>query len=275
MSQTRVALFVLITFGIIALIFEGFSFLILKIKLGDFDLSIQGNGTMVESSYQVWEHPANYTTWSGKTHFNNLAFRRLEDTSIEKPPGVKRIFIMGGSAAFGSQALPGSIYIGLSAQGEYTLEETIAGQLETLLNEKYPNQQFEVINAAVNWSRLHQQTLHYLRKLRSLEPDLILSMDAQNDSSPIDKHLNQWTWSQAAFGADLQSNLKYKLRPIFRNSYTAYLFAMVLFRSPSAYEVDQEAVTKYSAIQSPQDLEQRLTRYAVKHEASLKKATDE
>lgn len=246
-----------ILLSIIIALFEGVAYLVIKGKLGEFDLETQGGTTMVQSFYQVWEHPANYKSWSGKTEFNNLGFRRREDTAIKKPDNTVRIFLMGGSAAFGSQAMPGSTYLEISGQGEYSNEETITYYLEQKLEAKYPQKNFEVINAATNWSRLHQQMLHYLRKIRLMEPDLILSMDAYNDSSAMIDG-NTWHDTQLIGSERLFSNLKHKISPLFQSSYTAYLMAMLVFRTGESFSPDQELVDQYSQVNAPANFEEQI-----------------
>jgi len=253
---------------------EGVSYFIIKAKLGDFDLNTQGGTTMVKSPYQVWEHPAFYKSWSGKTEFNNLGLRRRDDTNIEKPANTVRIVLFGGSAAFGSQAMPGSLYLQLSGTGEYANEETITANLENLLNAKYPHKTFEVINAATNWSRLHQQMLHYLRQIRSLDPDLVLSMDAYNDSSQI-RNINTWKDTAVLSEQDLFGNFKHRISPLFKNSYTAYLLAMIIFRTEDSYQPDQQLIEQYQAITEPRDLDQKLAKARVENKQALEKNVDE
>lgn len=258
----------LIFLSIIVILVESISFLIIKNKLGDFELETQGGTTMVRSFYQVWQHPNGYKSWSGKTEFNNQGFRRRDDLTFEKPEDVVRIFFMGGSAAFGSQAMPGSTYLQLSGQGEYSNEETITAYLESKLTEKYPHKEFQVINAATNWSRLHQQMLHYLRKIRNMEPDLILSMDAYNDSAGVIQE-STWTDTESIGSDSLFGNLKHKISPIFQKSNTAYLLAMMIFRTGEAPIQDEALIKKFSAVPAPTTLDSDLGKSRIDHASIL------
>ena len=253
---------------IVIALFEGVSHTIIKAKIGDYDLATQGGTTMTPSFYQVWEHPAGYKSWSGKTEFNNYGLRDRDDLTQEKPDNTVRIFFIGGSAAFGSQAMPGSMYLKLSGQGEYSNEETITYYLEEKLKAKYPEKNFEVINAATNWSRLHQQMLHYLRKLRTMEPDLIISMDAYNDSSPI--HLkNTYADAEMLGQQELFGNLKHKISPIFQVSHTAYFMAMMIFRTGESFEPDMTLVEKYAAIKAPDNMDEQIGKARIEMEEQL------
>lgn len=254
---------------------ELFSYFILKRHFGEFSLTIQGNTTMVESPYQVWEHPSNYTSWSGLTHFNNLGFRRFEDVEVEKPADTVRIFIMGGSAAFGSQAMPGSIFLKLSGQGEYSTDETISAYLQDALQKKYPSKKFEVINAATNWSRIHQQLLHYCRKIRSLSPDLIISIDGQNDSHSTDISLNAWDETVNNFQIELLDSMQHKLRAIFKNSYSAYLMAMLIFRSTENDSIESDLVEKYAPIIKPDNFDETIAEYYMVNNISVNREVEE
>lgn len=259
---------------IIVVLIESVSWVIIKNKIGEFDLETQGGTTMVRSFYQVWEHPADYKSWSSMTEFNNLGFRRREETSFEKPDNTVRIFFMGGSAAFGSQAMPSSMYLTLSGQGEYKNEETITAHLERKLAAKYPHKNFEVINAATNWSRLHQQMLHYLRKIRNMQPDLILSMDAYNDSAGS---MEESTWHDSEYigREQLFGNFKHKLSPLFQNSNTAYLLAMVIFRTGASPKPDQDLINQYAAIEKPEAFDQDLTQARIDYAQNLKRLVTE
>jgi len=278
LSAWKRFVFILIPLLFFYIFCEISSFLYLKYRFREFgfNLETQGNTTMVESSYQIWQHPPNYTTWSGLTHFNNYAFRRFEDISIKKAKDVVRVFIMGGSTAFGSQAMPGSIFMKISGQGEYSSNETISAWMEKLLNKKYPNKKFEVINGAVNWTNLHQQMLHYLRRIRSFQPDLIISIDGQNDSSLelTPSFINVWDAADDLCKKELFSNIKHELRPIFRKSHLAYLLAMLLFRTKTV-EVDQSIVEKYSKIKKADDYQKPIDDYYQKNASIVNKSVSE
>ena len=266
LSRKKVLLFTLIVFAFFYVLLEIAAGVYLGARYEEygFDLGVQAEGTMVADPYQVWSHPANYTTWSQKTHLNNHGFRRFEDTAVDKPEGVTRIFIVGGSTAYGSQ--PTGIFSRLSGWGEYSNDETISAAMERQLTERHPGRKFEVINAATNWSRIHQGMLHYMRKLRSFEPDLIISIDGQNDSTmyPGKKDLNGWDTTLSLYETRVLSNLKYKLRPLFRNSRILYALGMGLFGGYTG-DPDPEAVAEYSKVERPASYADDVARYYAEH----------
>lgn len=274
-SLTQRIIFLLIPFIIFLAMCEIGASIYLNRHFKDFDLKVQGNTTFVENGYQLWKHPSNYTSWSKKTHLNNMGFKRFGDTATIKEDGVIRIFILGGSAAFGSQAAPGTIYLKLSGQDEYSSDLTISAYMEKLLQKKYPQQKFEVINAATAWSQLHQQTILYLRMIRSLQPDLIISIDGQNDSHKIeDRFLNMWDWTEEK--ADrIWNNPKSRLRPIFKNSNLAYLAAMIMFRQGNSVEVDNKLIKRYMGFERPDNYDEIINRYYIENRLAIDTSVDE
>jgi len=242
-----------------------------------YSLAIQAGGTMRESSYQVWEHPPYYTTWSCLSHFNNYGLRRRDDISAAKPSGTTRIFIMGGSTAYGSPANSG-VFEKLSGQNEYSSDETIAGWMERVLKSKYPDRKFEVINAATVWSKLHQQMIRYLRQIKDLSPDLIISIDGQNDGSlrPHARLLNGWEVTEDEYRDQVLATAKYRMRPLVMHSHAAYLCAMLLFAGyHNDVAVDDNLVSQLSGVHRPEDYEQRLASYYADHQGALEQRIEE
>jgi lysophospholipase L1-like esterase len=152
----------------------------------------------------------------------------------------------------------------MSGQAQYSTDETISSHLERLLNAKYPAKNFEVINAATNWTRLHQQMIHYFRKIRSLEPDLVISMDGQNDALPIqDSYLNKWVQTRRRDLARLNSNFRVKMRPIITRSSLLFIVAVKTFGNQlvGRQPIDQDLVDQYLEVGEPADLEDRIRAY--------------
>ena len=253
---------------VLLLVMEWAAGVYLKARYEGFDLAVQGGGEMPPSSYQLWAHPSNYWNWLKLNRYNNLGFRSLEDVSIEKPEGVIRIVIMGGSGALGSGANPTYPWINMSGQGQYSPAETIADQLEGLFNRKYPNRRHEVINAATNWAQLHQQIVHYLRKIRYLDPDIVISIDGQNDALPIDDHyLSTWDKSELEKVAYLKSNLRTKLQPVIKRSNLMYLVAGLAFaeKRQGKIPVEEDLVESYVSMSPPENIDAIIEDYALSH----------
>lgn len=101
---------------------------------------------------------------------NALGFRDARQSYLPKPPNTYRVFVTGGSTAFGS--------------GAESDAETIAGHLEALLNRERSaatGRRYEVVTAALPaWSTTHERLLIEYR-LPDLAPDRIVMFSGFND----------------------------------------------------------------------------------------------
>jgi hypothetical protein len=125
---------------------------------------------------------------------NNAGFRDPRPISINKPDDEFRIFLTGGSTAFG-----------LGATGEaaaltnyYYIEhrENIAHVMEQILNASapIPGKKIRVYNTAV-WGHAYQHLLmRYVTKLRQYKPDLVVSLDGVNELLPLSVPVKDWDY---------------------------------------------------------------------------------
>ncbi len=130
-----------------------------------------------------------FTAWRNNPKFgrvdiqhNAQGFRREGDVAEEKPPGTVRIFLLGGSAAYGCE--------GLYPEIEDRFKRIYNNQLidhflELKLNAAYPARRWEVINAATNEFRMHQHQTLIQAVLLRYRPDYIVFMDGHNDISGL------------------------------------------------------------------------------------------
>ena len=107
----------------------------------------------------------------------------LHDTPVmrEKPPGTFRIFLMGGSTAFGAGQNIRYHSVHPYPDGLYAYPSSIAGQLQSYLTTHNPTTHYEVINAAGFERRIHQSLIQYIETLSQFQPDLIINLDGMND----------------------------------------------------------------------------------------------
>jgi len=109
---------------------------------------------------------------------NAQGFRRDEDTPVEKPPDVLRVFLMGGSTGYGLHSLS------RHAQDVYPVirnDETIDHYLEEILRDAVPGYRVEVINAAITSFQSHHHLIYLNQKILDYDPDLVLFLDGFND----------------------------------------------------------------------------------------------
>jgi hypothetical protein len=129
---------------------------------------------------------------------NNAGFREPRDISLEKPQDEFRIFLTGGSTAFGLGATGRTG----PAVGYYSIEyrETISHVMEMILSatDPIPGKRIRVYNTAV-WGHAYQHNIiRYMTKLRLYQPDLVISLDGANEIPLISKLSEDWNYFQEA-----------------------------------------------------------------------------
>ena len=106
----------------------------------------------------------------GNAFINMQQFRYEKDIDLPKPDNTFRIFITGGSTAYGS--------------GAPSQDRTIAGYLGRILSQELTpvtKLNYEVVTAAnPAWASTHERIL-IENKLSELDPDMIISFSGNND----------------------------------------------------------------------------------------------
>ncbi len=116
---------------------------------------------------------------------NSYGFIFPDSLELKKNKKCIRIFVVGGSAAFGSGQSEPYNKIKKYPQGLYSYESGICGQLSKCLQENFPEYKFQVINACSSGRKIHQSLNLYISSIRFFNPDIIISFDGQNDLSTI------------------------------------------------------------------------------------------
>lgn len=134
-------------------------------------------------------HPTpHYQDTRGVIH-NAQGFRRAEDVALNKPAGTYRIFLMGGSTAYGLGSL--------SPQGHQKYPvlknaETIDRYVEEFLQRTMPSRRIEVINAAIPSHSSHHHLIYLNQTILKYHPDMIIFIDGYNDYYPWEKGYDQF-----------------------------------------------------------------------------------
>lgn len=102
----------------------------------------------------------------GLTFHNALGYRN-DEFPLEKPEGVYRIVVLGGSSTY-------DVRIADNAQ-------TFTAQLEKLMREKYGYQRVEVINAGVPGYNSWEILVNLEFRVLDLDPDLVIIYEGTND----------------------------------------------------------------------------------------------
>jgi len=126
--------------------------------------------------YAVWRNNPSFRDAFARN--NREGFRRDEDTPVEKAPNSVRIFILGGSVAYGAHGVYPDVQ-GNPPQPRN--DQTISYYLEKELNARLPSRRWEVINAAVPAYRLHQDLALLLSTVLRFHPDYVIAIDGVND----------------------------------------------------------------------------------------------
>ena len=107
-----------------------------------------------------------------------MGFRRSSEVPVKKPKGTYRIFLMGGSTAYGFGGTWPHI------QTEYSVldnSQTIDVYLERILSKSLPSCHIEVINAAITSTWTHHHLIYLNQTIFRYDPDMILFLDGFND----------------------------------------------------------------------------------------------
>ncbi len=125
---------------------------------------------------------------------NSAGMREPREVPLEKPADEFRVFLTGGSTAYGM----GAIGEAAPAMGWYAIPyiETISHAMEMILNATAPleGKHIRVYNAAV-WGYAYQHDLmRYIAKLRRFSPDLIVSLDGANELPIVSKLTPDWDY---------------------------------------------------------------------------------
>ena len=139
--------------------------------------------------YKNMRPTPNYHNANG-VHHNAQGFREDVDTSQEKAPNTYRIFIMGGSTAYGLQSM--SRY----GQVKYSVirnSETIDTYLEEYLQDRLgAKKKVEVINAAITSHFSHHHLIYLNQTILKYQPDMVIFIDGFNDYFNYTKGFDQF-----------------------------------------------------------------------------------
>ncbi|MBI5317522.1 MAG: SGNH/GDSL hydrolase family protein [Nitrospirae bacterium] len=138
--------------------------------------------------YKNIQPTPNYHNTKG-IHHNAQGFREDSDTPREKDANTYRIFIMGGSTAYGLQSMS------KFGQDKYSVirnNETIDAYLEEYLRGKAGNKKVEVINAAITSQYSHHHLIYLNQTVLKFHPDMVVFIDGFNDYFQYVKGFDQF-----------------------------------------------------------------------------------
>jgi hypothetical protein len=100
----------------------------------------------------------------GTVSVNNLGYRGARSLAYRKPPGVLRIVVLGGSSSFGFDADDAHVW---TAVLERKLQQAFGPAVE-------------VVNAAIPGTSAFEAKIHYLYRIRGMQPDVVLACHIWN-----------------------------------------------------------------------------------------------
>lgn len=239
MKPLKKLVFTILAVIIVISCLELIGFIILK--LNDHDKGIDSTSIHRFSKYRHYELNPKYRgrklrTAGQRTHSSD-GFRRDSSIAVEKPKDVIRIFYMGGSQLYGSNA---STRSGFPFHRDLLNSEGIDKFSEELLNKKLKDSKVpfkaEVINAGVISYQSFQHLFYIMEKIYQYSPDFIVCLDGYNDFFIADPDHNHLLDFQGMLEADVVDNLNKR----------SFLFATyVMVRSLSQYSYFISSIERF------------------------------
>ncbi len=176
---------ILVTFGISAFILEVGSYAYLRTSRG-----YDGEHLMNYQfdPYKIIQLTPGFVDERGVYH-NAQGFRRQLDTPQKKPADVLRVFLMGGSTAYGLQSLS---RLGREKYPVIRNNQTIDHYLELALEDAIPGKKIEVINAAITSFYSHHHFIYLSQVILKFDPDVVIFLDGFNDYYHTERGFDQF-----------------------------------------------------------------------------------
>ena len=160
---------------------------------------------------------------------NSFHFRG-DEILKDKPEGTYRIFLVGGSTAFG--------------WGSTSDQNTIAGFLQKMFDEIETNKKIEIINAGVPGANSIRE-VHYIKNfLLEFKPDMIIIYDGVNDAE--NALINKIDLGKAPENEmkEIQKNFDELIRNYFQMYRTPFVLNYLIFLSTSTISYDSNSISE-------------------------------
>ncbi len=163
-------------------------------------LTVQWQPRWISDTNLIWTNRPLYMESRQQFQYNEVGMRvRLGD--VRMPVKQKNdfwVFLFGGSAMAGMGSNKDGDWIKITGVYDHSIDESIDGYLEKILQAKMKGKRVLVFNAAVSGHSTYQSHLRY-HLLKTFKPDWIISMDGVNEpyylnetESVIDYLKKQW-----------------------------------------------------------------------------------
>jgi hypothetical protein len=175
----------MITSILILLVLEIISRIIFAIEYRNYHTSIYIQGSALHQSDDtlVFRNRPFYVDYYRQFQFNEEGMRmKAGDYSMQKKtPNDFWVFLFGGSAMEGAGSNKDGEWLDITGVTNHEPQQTIAGQLENILQQRMPGKKVRVFNAANSGYTLWQSMERYRQLASRYKMDWVISMDGENE----------------------------------------------------------------------------------------------
>ena len=233
LSIWKMMLFSLVPFLAFLLILELGARVICAGRFAKYNTSIavQGNSRWDRDSLTAWKNREGYLEYDDSSQYNEYGMR-VRPGEFKMPVKDKNdfwVFLFGGSAIAGMGSNQDGQWLNITGVPTHSIDDSIDGQLEQVLQKAMPDKKVRVFNAAISAGNIIQSRMNY-EKLKALKPDWIVSMDGVNDLHSLKEGENPYKILFDTWNAHPIYKFPYKeARWLMRNSAMAFLVGEYVF----------------------------------------------
>ncbi|HEY0678110.1 MAG TPA: hypothetical protein VGD17_07480 [Chitinophagaceae bacterium] len=184
-SKKKLFGFSIITLALVLLILEIISRIIFGIQHKGYHTSvrIQGNTLQMNDDLLVFRNRPFYLDYYRRFQFNEEGMKVSPGDVFMpgKKPGDFWVFVFGGSAIEGAGSNKDGEWLDITGIQDYKPDENICGLLQKKLQEKMPERNVRVFNAANSGFAFWQSMKRYEALSAKYQMDWVVSMDGENE----------------------------------------------------------------------------------------------
>ena len=184
-TRKKLFLFSIITVVLVLLALEMIFRIMFAIEHRGYHTSVfvQGNSLQMSNSALVFKNRPFYLDYYRRFQFNEEGMRSMpRDVFMPKKSSNDYwVFLFGGSAMEGVGSNKDGEWLDITGVMDYRADETIAGHLQNILQQKMPGKKVRVFNAAMSGGSIWQSMMRYKQLASKYKMDWVISMDGENE----------------------------------------------------------------------------------------------
>lgn len=184
-TRKKLFTFSIITIALMLLVLEIIFRIVFAIEHRGYHTSVfvQGNTLQMSDSALVFKNRPFYLDYYRRFQFNEEGMRSMPGDVFmpKKGPDDFWVFLFGGSAMEGIGSNKDGEWLDITGVMDYRPDETIAGHLQNILQQKMPGKKVRVFNAAMSGGTLWQSMMRYRQLTAKYNMDWVISMDGENE----------------------------------------------------------------------------------------------